>query len=117
MLIDFVSTSDDTDRAVRGDIIRTLNSLHKEFEERLVIISVSDETEDRVRSKKEPPIEYSSAIDTKKRTATALGVDDMPSVLIIDPQGIVRWQGFWLLDGTDAAIEAARKLLEQVPGL
>ena len=55
-------------------------------------------------------IEYFSAIDTKARTKHALGVTGIPHVVILDPDGIVRWEGFPLLDGyelTEAVVEVS----------
>jgi hypothetical protein len=39
------------------------------------------------------------AIDTRARTKSAVEVTGIPHVLIIDPQGIVRWEGFPFLGG------------------
>src|SRR6266699_554221 len=44
--------------------IPELNSFHKKFGEKLIVIGVSDEAEEKVRGFKEPNIEYFSAIDT-----------------------------------------------------
>ncbi len=79
--------------------IPELNGLHKKFGDKLVVIGVSDETEEKVKSMTAPKIEYFSAIDTQRQTKKAVEVTGIPHVLIIDPQGIVRWEGFPLLDG------------------
>jgi cytochrome c biogenesis protein CcmG, thiol:disulfide interchange protein DsbE len=71
-----------------------LNALQKNFAGQLVVIGVSDETEETVRAFKRFPIEYSSAIDPDHRMILGLGVDSfpMPYTMIIDPRGIVRYQ-------------------------
>src|SRR5881628_4050637 len=52
--------------------IPELNALHKKFGDKLVVIGVSDEPEDRVKSMATPKIEYASAIDTQGRTRKAV---------------------------------------------
>jgi thiol-disulfide isomerase/thioredoxin len=93
--------------------IPELNALHKKFGEKLVVIGVSDEAEEKVRNFKEPKIEYFSAIDTKARTKRALEVTGIPHVVIMDPEGIVRWEGFPLLNGYELTEDVVAKILEQ----
>jgi cytochrome c biogenesis protein CcmG/thiol:disulfide interchange protein DsbE len=76
------------------EAIPELNTYHEKFGDKLVVIGISDETEEAVRRLVNPQIEYSIAIDTQARTKKAVGVTGIPHVLIIDPQGIVRWEGF-----------------------
>ena len=73
--------------------IPELNTWSKKFNDKLVVIGLSDETEQDVRKMKEPQIEYSVAIDTKGRTLRDVGVRTIPHILLIDPKGIVRYQG------------------------
>jgi len=81
--------------------VAELNAYHKKFGDRLVIIGVSDEPEDTVRGFASPKLEYASAIDTQKRMYKTLEITGIPHVIIIDPKGIVRWEGFPLLDGEE----------------
>lgn len=88
--------------------IPELNGYQKKFADKLVVIGVSDEPEEKVRGLKDPKVEYSSAIDTKARMKKELAVTGIPHVILIDPKGIVRWEGFPLLNGeelTEKAIE------------
>lgn len=73
--------------------IPELNGYSKKFSDKLVIVGLSDETELDVRRMKEPKIEYAVAIDTKARTLRAVGVREIPHILLVDPKGIVRYQG------------------------
>jgi cytochrome c biogenesis protein CcmG/thiol:disulfide interchange protein DsbE len=91
--------------------IPELNALHKKFGDRLVVIGVSDETEEKVKSMKEPTITYFSAIDTQGRTKKAVEVKGIPHVLLIDPQGVVRWEGFPLLDGFELTEKVVADIL------
>ena len=57
---------------------------------------------------KSPALEYSSAIDTQARTKKLLEVTGIPHLIIMDPEGIVRWEGFPFLSGhelTEKVIE------------
>jgi cytochrome c biogenesis protein CcmG, thiol:disulfide interchange protein DsbE len=93
--------------------IPELNAFHKKFGEKLVVIGVSDETEEKVRNFNEPNIEYFSAIDTKARTKGALQVTGIPHVVILDPDGIVRWEGFPLLNGYELTEDVVAKILQK----
>ena len=73
--------------------IPALNALHRQFNDRLVVIGLSDETEEVVRKMSEPKIDYFVAIDTQHRTATAIGLTRIPHALLVDPKGIVRYEG------------------------
>ena len=79
--------------------IPELNGYQKKFGDKLVVIGLTDQTEEAVRKLTDPKIEYAIAIDTQARTKNAVGVTGIPHVLILDPQGIVRWEGFPFLEG------------------
>jgi cytochrome c biogenesis protein CcmG, thiol:disulfide interchange protein DsbE len=79
--------------------IEELNGLQKKFPEELVVIGISDEPEEAVRQMTHPVMSSASAIDTQARTKKQLDVQGIPHVIIVDPQGIVRWEGFPLLGG------------------
>ncbi len=95
ILIDFWATWCPPCRAA----IPELNSFHEKFGDKLVVIGISEETEQAVRRLTDPQIKYSIAIDTQARTKKAIEVTGIPHVLIIDPQGFVRWEGFPFLEG------------------
>ena len=90
--------------------IPELNAFHKKFSDKLVVIGVSDEPADKVLALKEPKIEYFGAVDTSARMKKALEVQGIPHVILIDPDGIVRWEGFPLLEGH----ELTEKVVEGV---
>lgn len=92
--------------------IPQFNEWHNKYKDRMVVIGLSDETEQKVLALKEPKKEYYSAIDTQKRLKNIYEVSGIPHVVIIDPKGIVRWQGFPFLGGhelTDAVIDEILK--------
>lgn len=92
--------------------IPELNAFHQKFGKQLVVIGVSDEPEAKVKALTDPKIEYFSAIDPQKRMNNALGVKGIPHVIIVDPQGIVRWEGYPLLDGYELTEQVVAELLE-----
>ncbi|MDP3437739.1 MAG: TlpA disulfide reductase family protein, partial [Bacteroidales bacterium] len=91
--------------------IPELNSFHKLFTNDLVVIGLSKETAEKVTSMKEPVIEYSSAIDTKSRTYSAFEVKGIPHCVLIDPSGVVRWEGFPLLEGYELTEKVVSELI------
>lgn len=91
--------------------IPELNEFHRKFADKLVVIGVSDEKEEAVRKMSDPKIEYASAIDTRARMKKALEVEGIPHVILVDPQGIVRWEGFPLLEGYELNAKVVAEVL------
>jgi cytochrome c biogenesis protein CcmG, thiol:disulfide interchange protein DsbE len=88
--------------------IPELNAFAKKFKEKVVVIGISDETEEKVKAMKDPKIDYFSAIDTKGVMKKQLEVQGIPHVIIMDSDWVVRWEGFPLLNGyelTEAVVE------------
>ena len=88
--------------------IPELNHWYEKYGDKLVVIGLSDETEAKVTAMKQPVISYYSAIDTQKRLKNTYQVSGIPHVVLIDPNGIVRWEGFPFLQNnelTDAVME------------
>ena len=81
------------------EAVTELNRIHQKFGKKLVVIGLSEENEKTVRAMSNPSLKYFSAIDSKGRTKKQVGVTGIPHVMIIDPKGIVRWEGFPLLEG------------------
>lgn len=91
--------------------IPDLNTFQEEFKENLVVIGISDESRPKVESQKNPSIEYYSAIDTKQILNKAYGVRAIPHCVIINPQGIVVWEGWPHLKGFKLTSEVIRDLI------
>ena len=70
-----------------------LNELQAKFKDQLIVIGLSDESETDVRKMKSPKIEYSVAIDTAATTSNAMQVRGIPHAIILDPSGVVRFEG------------------------
>ncbi len=89
LLVSFWSTQS---AASRGNIPR-LNKLQHKFQDRLVVIGITDETEAEVRRMTSPEVEFFVAIDPNKRSSTAVGVERVPHAVLVDKQGVVRFEG------------------------
>ncbi|ANI88186.1 alkyl hydroperoxide reductase [Arachidicoccus ginsenosidimutans] len=92
--------------------IPILNDISKKHKDKLVAIGISDEPAEKVESLKGTKPVYYEAIDTKKTMSDELEIKGIPHVILIDPKGIVRWEGFPLLDGhelTDSVVTALIK--------
>jgi thiol-disulfide isomerase/thioredoxin len=85
--------------------IPEVNKWAEKYKDQMVVIGLSDEPESKVRSMKTPEMKYYSAIDTKGRLKNIYQVKGIPHVVLIDPQGIVRWQGFPFLAGNELTEE------------
>ena len=79
--------------------IPELNKFSTTFKNDLIIIGLSDETEAQIKAMTSPEIKYYKAIDTRKVLKSKLEVRGIPHVILIDPKGIVRWEGFPALQG------------------
>jgi thiol-disulfide isomerase/thioredoxin len=73
--------------------IPQLNAFFEKYHDRLAIIGLTDEPEATVRMMTYPQIEYAVAIDTQARMRKALAITAIPHCILIDPHGIVRYEG------------------------
>ncbi len=92
--------------------IPELNRFQRTFPDRLVVIGISDETADEVRAHKGAKIHYAVAIDPKQRMYDELKIRGIPHMILIDPLGIVRWEGFPFLKGHELTEEVLDDLLD-----
>ena len=93
--------------------IPELNAFQEQFREKLVVIGISDESKSTVRKMKKPRIEYFSAIDTEGRTKNVYEVRGIPHCVIIDPDGIVIWEGWPHLKGYELTTEVIEELISE----
>ena len=93
--------------------IPELNTFQKEFKDDLIVIGISDEPEYKVRKLEQPVIEYFNAIDTKARMKQELKVKGIPHCILIDPDGIVRWEGYPLLKGYELTSDVIKNIIRK----
>jgi cytochrome c biogenesis protein CcmG, thiol:disulfide interchange protein DsbE len=91
--------------------ISLLNTFHKKYADELVVIGLSEESEADVLKLKTPKVEYFSAIDTQMRMKKEMGVFGIPHVIILEPGGVVIWEGFPLLKDYELTEEIIEKIL------
>jgi len=92
--------------------IPELNEFHNKFKDELVIIGISDESKQIVKRMKNPKIEYYSAIDTKERLERIYEVKGIPHCVIINPNGIVVWEGWPQQEGFELTEETIENLIK-----
>lgn len=93
-------------------IIPELNLYHNEFKDKLVVIGISDQSEEVVK-KVSPSIEYYNAIDPQQRMYESLEIQGIPHCIIVNPEGIVVWEGFPLSEEDPLTMEVVKKLINQ----
>lgn len=93
--------------------IPEMNTFSKLFKDRLVVIGISDENRRTIKKMKTPVIEYFSAYDTKKRLYKKYQIKGIPHVVLIDPNGVVRWEGFPFLKGEELTREVIANAIKE----
>jgi len=89
VLVNFWSTKS----AAARKWIPVINGWQKKFKDKLQVVGVSSEAEADVQAFAAPKIDFASALDSKNKLATVLGVTTVPSVLLTDPKGVVLYYG------------------------
>lgn len=89
LLVDFWGTWSEPCRVV----IPKLNSFASTFKDRLVVVGLTDESEEQVLKMTDPAIDYPVALDSQRRASLAFGVERIPHLVLIDPKGVVRFEG------------------------
>jgi cytochrome c biogenesis protein CcmG, thiol:disulfide interchange protein DsbE len=73
--------------------IPELNAFYGKFKDNLAVIGISNETEANIRKMTIPHIDYAIATDTQARMLRQLQITAIPHCILIDPSGIVRYEG------------------------
>jgi hypothetical protein len=83
------------------ELIPEMNDWAARFKNDAVFIGLSDETPEKINEfRKTTPMLYNVATDERKSLSKILGVKGIPHVMVIAPDGTVRWQG-WPQDDKD----------------
>jgi cytochrome c biogenesis protein CcmG/thiol:disulfide interchange protein DsbE len=73
--------------------IPELDRLQAKFADKLAVVGVVCESEAEIAAMTEPNVEFTSVLDPKSELGATVGVTSIPYVMLIDPKGIVRYQG------------------------
>lgn len=92
--------------------IKELNNYNKKFEKEMVIIGISDEQPSKIK-KLQNKINYYSAFDTQKKMYNQFKIRGIPHVVLIDPKGIVRWEGYPFLKGNELSEKTIENIIEK----
>jgi thiol-disulfide isomerase/thioredoxin len=73
--------------------IPELNAFQKKFGDKLAVIGLTKSSAADVTDLSDPKIEFANGIDANGKLAAAAGVTSIPCVLLVDPKGVVLYQG------------------------
>lgn len=93
--------------------IPEMNHYSKLFKDRLVVIGISDESKRVIKRMKSPVMEYFSAYDTKGKLYQKYKIKGIPHVVLIDPKGVVKWEGFPFLSGQELTKEVIQEIINK----
>lgn len=94
-------------------VIPELNEWQKKYADKLVIIGISDEPAETLKNAKEIKIDYYNGVDTKGRMKKELEVKGIPHCILLDTEGVVRWEGFPKLHGYQLTEEILENLMKK----
>jgi cytochrome c biogenesis protein CcmG, thiol:disulfide interchange protein DsbE len=73
--------------------IPILDGLQKKFAGKLAVVGVTSESEAEVADMTEPKAGFASMLDPDAKFSTSVGVTSIPYMMLVDPKGVVRYQG------------------------
>jgi len=107
ILIDFWATTCGPCRF----LIRELNNFQEKFQDKLVVIGVTYEPVEKLYTYKEQ-IHYYFGTDTHKGTYSTYKILGIPYAVLINPEGIVEWEGYPLLDSHPLTEKVIKNIIE-----
>ncbi len=93
--------------------IPELNKFAKDLKKDVVVIGISDQSPEKIKAMTVPKIEYYVASDPQRRMMRQLEVKGIPHVIVIDPKGIVRWEGLPILTNYELTEEKLKELIKK----
>ena len=70
-----------------------INGFAEKFRDKMITVGLSNESVEEMLKMKEPAVHFYAGTDTQSRTFLAFEVSALPHVVLIDPAGIVRFEG------------------------
>jgi len=93
--------------------IPELNDWQAKYKDKLVVIGISNEPKEKVEPFAKENIDYAVGYDTQSRVKNALKVTGIPHVIVINPKGIVVWEGFPKLPGYELTSKVLDDLMNE----
>ncbi len=92
-------------------VIPKLNHFQEVFSDDLVVIGLSDQNAQALELFNSN-IQYYHATDPQKRLKNTYQVTGIPHSVLIDPEGIVQWEGYPLLEGHLLTESVIQKIID-----
>jgi thiol-disulfide isomerase/thioredoxin len=73
--------------------IPILNAMQKKYNERLVVVAISGQSEEDVREYAGPAMDFPNAVESEGKLAALVGATSVPYALLVNTNGIVLYQG------------------------
>ena len=73
--------------------VQELDRLQKKFAGKLAVVGVTSEPESEIEDMIGPKMEFPSVLDPQAQFGSTVGVTSIPYVILVDPKGVVRYQG------------------------
>jgi hypothetical protein len=89
VMVVFLTTSAEQCR----NAIPHVDDLAERFRDRLIVVGLSNEPEEEMRKMTSPPVNFYLGTDTQSRSLRAYEVTAIPHAVLMDPAGIVRFEG------------------------
>lgn len=93
--------------------IPELNDWQTKYKDQLVIVGISNEPKEKVEPYAMENIQYANGYDTQSRVKNALKVTGIPHIIVINPEGIVVWEGFPKLPGYELTSKVLEDLMNE----
>lgn len=93
--------------------IPELNDWQEKYKDQLVIVGISNEPKEKVEPYSLENIKYANGYDTQSRVKNELKVTGIPHVIVINPEGIVVWEGFPKLPGYELNSKVLEDLMNE----
>lgn len=75
------------------NVIPQVNAFAAKFKDRMITVGLSNESEQDMLKMKDPQVHFYAGTDTQSRTFLSFEVTALPHMILIDPSGIVRFEG------------------------
>lgn len=73
--------------------IPSLNAYQKKFGNKLAVVGLTQSPATEVSDLTKPKVEFANGIDSRGKVAAAAGVTSIPCVMLVNPKGVVLYQG------------------------